>query len=124
MASPKFVTALVLLLASVQAQVYDHGKSHHLVIGQRQYNDVLVYQENINEPASLIGQKVIKEQTFNAIKDHVITEVRALDQATDDTGATVTVTGGGPGQDFIKLRFKSQRFHGVYFTVQVYAKPK
>ncbi|CAB0038880.1 unnamed protein product [Trichogramma brassicae] len=114
---------LVLLCLAALAALA-HSQSHDLVIGERQYNDILVYSENIALQASVVGQKVVHEQTFSAINNHVITQVVAKDSANDGTGATVTVTGGGPGHDSITLRFKSQRFRGVYFTVQVFAKPK
>ncbi|XP_014238050.1 probable salivary secreted peptide [Trichogramma pretiosum] len=114
---------LVLLCLAALAALAQ-SQSHDLVIGERQYNDILVYSENIALQASVVGQKIVHEQTFNAINNHVITQVVAKDSADDGTGATVTVTGGGPGQDHITLRFKSQRFRGVYFTVQVFAKPK
>lgn len=98
--------------------------SNDLIVGSRTYDDQLVHEENIAIGASIIGKKVIHEQTIKVLTNHVITQVLALDQATGNTGAEVTVTKGGPGQDSITLRFKSQRFRGIYFNVKVYAKIK
>lgn len=110
--------------SALEEKVAARIESNNLIVGKRQYNDKLIYQENINKKASIIGMKIILEKVINVPRDYVITEVRALDMMTDGTGAFVVVTGGGPGQESISLRFKSQRFHGIYFVVQVYAKPR
>lgn len=99
--------------------------SNDLTVGARQSNDKLVYDGIIDIPASWIGRKVIHEQTFNAtLSNHIITQLRALDLAENDTGASVIVTAGGPGHESMTLRFKSQRLRGIYFRVLVFAKSR
>lgn len=109
-------------VAELEWNIIRDGQNN-LIVGERAKNDHLDYQENISVGASLIGKKVVVEKTFNVTKGHVITQIRALDQATDGTGATSVITAGGPERNSVTLRFKSQRFHGVYFVVQLYAKP-
>ncbi|XP_003424275.1 probable salivary secreted peptide [Nasonia vitripennis] len=117
-------TADFSIRASLEKQVAARDESNNLIVGKRHPNDKLMYQENINKRANIVGKKTIYEEVINVPRDHVITAVRALDMMTDGTGAFVVVTGGGPGQESVSLRFKSQRFHGIYFIVQVYAKPR
>lgn len=110
--------------ATSEENVAIRVESNNLIVGKREYNDKLVYQENINKKPNIVGKKTIHEEVINVPRGYVITEVRALDMITDGTGAFVIVSGGGPGQESVSLRFKSQRFHGIYFIVQVYAKPR
>ena len=135
MASLKYSTSLFFLIATVAVIAVDpmslsednnfvESDSHHLIIGKKQPNDDLVYQETIGISASLIGKKVTLEKTFNAILNHVITQVRAIDIKSDGTGAYAMATAGGPGHQSVTLRFESQRFHGIYFIVQLFAKQR
>lgn len=122
--------ALVVALAAVAVQSTPYvkynpyaaaNKSHHLVVGQRQAGDALVYQENIYKPSSWL-QTVELIKTFNVTGNFAITQVLALDQKTDGNGAYAYLLGGGPAASAVKLRFKSQRSHGIKFIVQLYAK--
>ncbi|XP_003426707.1 probable salivary secreted peptide [Nasonia vitripennis] len=100
------------------------NKSNHLVVGNRQYGDKIIYSENIEEKFLITGKKLILNRTILAPNNYVITQVRALDKITDGTGAEPIVTGGGPDLTWVSLRFKSQRWHGIYFIVEVYARPR
>lgn len=106
------------------AETFAVNKSNHLVVGNRQYGDKIIYNESIEEKYLITGQKLILNRTILAPNSYVITQIRALDKITDGTGAEPTVTGGGPDLTWVTLRFKSQRWHGIYFNVEVYAKPK
>lgn len=108
----------------VSLDVFAVGKSNDLVVGQRQARDSLVYTESITEKFLVSGKKLIITKNIEVPNGYVITQVRALDKATDGTGAEATVIGGGPDMDWISLRFKSQRWRGIYFNIEVYAKPR
>ncbi|XP_014213543.1 probable salivary secreted peptide [Copidosoma floridanum] len=118
---------ILLLAATVSSNIFNTNSkeadtSNHLIVGHRESLDTLAHQENVSEWASLIGRIVEKTRTFNITNDYVITQIRALDRATDGTGANAVLVAGGPGSNFATLEFESQRFHGIYFTVQLYAK--
>ena len=117
------VSATPAINSLVDPENFAKNESHNLVVGSRQYNDKLIYEENISESYQISGKKKIITRTIKAPANYVITQVRALDQITDGTGAEPTVTGGGPGLNQVSLRFKSQRWHGIYFRLEVYAKP-
>ena len=102
---------------------YTPNKAHNLTIGTRQYGDSLVYQESIVKKSAWL-RVVEVNKTFNVTNNYVITQVQALDQKSDGTGAIATRLGGGPGWSNITLRFKSQRSHGINFLLRIYAKPR
>ncbi|KAJ8668346.1 hypothetical protein QAD02_010009 [Eretmocerus hayati] len=93
-----------------------------LKVGNRQPGDKLVSLEVVELEYKWYGTKIVEERTYRVPKGNIITFVHSIDQATDDTGAEAVVTGGGPGQDWVQIKFKSQRLHGVYHTVNIYAK--
>lgn len=96
--------------------------SNSLIVGKREAGDQSVHNENIAEKASVIGKKVIVTMNITVPPNYYVTQVECWDQASDGTGAEATLTGGGPGASSVSLRFKSQRFHGVYVKVEVFAK--
>ena len=98
------------------------NKSHNLIIGSRQPNDRLVYQENIVKPSKWL-QVIEVTKSFGIGPAFAITQVRAMDQKTNGNGAIATRVAGGPGYSNITLKFKSQRGHGINFVVQVYGRP-
>ena len=122
MAIAKISVVLVLALALVAGSVSAASKTHNLIIGSRQYGDSLLYAENISKPSSLLRIVEVKK-TFN-VKNHVITQVAALDMKTNGNGAIASRLGGGIGYDNITLKFKSQRGHGINFRVEIYGKPR
>ncbi|XP_058799496.1 probable salivary secreted peptide [Phymastichus coffea] len=126
MASLKLSTILLLTtLAVFSAEVASQAEigSHSITVGIREQNDKMIHQEHISESFLITGQKKIIERVIRASENHVITMVRAIDDATDGTGAEPSITSGGPGSDWVAVRFKSQRLRGVYFNLEVYAKP-
>lgn len=46
--------------------------------------------------------------------------VAAEDLWADDTGGDVSVTGGGVGQKFIQLQFRTQWYRGMKFRVRIW----
>lgn len=91
---------------------------------EREYGDLSIYRESIAEKFSWIGQKVVKKRNITAPYNHYITKVQCLDEYTDGTGADPEVIDGGSITDWVSLRFTSQRWHGIYFKVEVFAKRK
>ncbi|KAJ8668350.1 hypothetical protein QAD02_010013 [Eretmocerus hayati] len=111
---------LLLIVSSVLVAVC-LSEDKKLVVGERQLGDKLERSETVSEEYNIFGKKVIVEKWFNVTTPgHVITQVIATNQVTDGTGAEVTLYGGGPNNPGVKLRFKSQRWHGVYYKVEIY----
>ena len=97
------------------------NNSHHLIVGTRLPGDKLLVQENIVKSSKWL-HIVTVEKSFNATRYEVITQVVALDQKTNGNGAFATVLSGGPGYQTVRLKFKSQRGHGINFLVQIYGR--
>ncbi|XP_053981218.1 probable salivary secreted peptide [Hylaeus anthracinus] len=98
------------------------NKSHNFVVGYRMAGDRLILRQNVIKNSSWM-RIVVEEKTFNTSLYDRITVVQAMDQKTNGNGAYASLTAGGPGQNFVTLRFKSQRGHGINFVVEVYARP-
>ncbi|KAJ8668348.1 hypothetical protein QAD02_010011 [Eretmocerus hayati] len=107
---------ITLLIGSV------FSTQHNLEVGAHQPGDRLVTTDEVRIDANLI-KKVVEEREFLVPRGYVITMVKATNLSSDDTGAEVVMLGGGPGSDRVRLRFKSQRFEGVYHRVDIFAKP-
>lgn len=97
------------------------NKTHNLRVGSRTPGDELLFQKNIVKESKWL-RKVIVEETFNMPTYSIITLVEALDQKTNGNGAYASLTNGGPGSQNVKLRFKSQRGHGINFVVKIYGR--
>ncbi|XP_012280800.1 probable salivary secreted peptide [Orussus abietinus] len=95
--------------------------SHNLILGSRLPGDRLIIRENIIKPSKWL-QVITVERTYNASKYERITQVKALDQKTNGNGAYATLKYGGPGNQNVTLKFKSQRGHGINFVVEIYAR--
>lgn len=123
MASRKASVHVAFILAAL-AILFVSAESHNLIVGEREYGDDSIYRENIAEKYDWTGQKVIVTRNITAPYNYYITQVRCMDEATDGTGAEPAVTGGGPKGSWVNMRFKSQRWHGIYFRVEVFGKRK
>ena len=97
-------------------------QSHNIVIGKREQNDRLAYEENI-EKSSKLFQVVELEKTFYT-KDEIITQIVAIDKKTNGNGASAKIVQNGIGHNNVTLKFVSQRNHGIKFVVQIFAKPR
>ena len=125
-----FIVAFILALAVSSYAAPDWtnwnspkagNNSHHLIVGSRLPGDKLLVQENIVKTSKWL-QIVTVEKSFNTTRYDVITEVEALDQKTNGNGAYASVLSGGPGYQTVRLRFKSQRGHGINFVVKIYGR--
>lgn len=97
------------------------NKSHNLVVGSRMPGDKLVLKETIIKDSSWLRVQTV-QKTFNVSSWERITMVEALDQKTNGNGAYASILNGGPGHNNVTIKLKSQRSHGINFTVQIYAR--
>ncbi|KAG7206235.1 hypothetical protein KM043_003627 [Ampulex compressa] len=123
MFAPKCIVlaAFVALACNVELGSASGDKSHHLVVGSRLPGDKLSMKENIVKSSSWL-RIVTVEKTFYVQTHERITQVQALDQKTNGNGAYASLVGGGPGHNFVTLRFKSQRSHGINFVVEIFSR--
>ncbi|KAK0085229.1 hypothetical protein PV325_005564 [Microctonus aethiopoides] len=129
----KCVAVVLLLTAVVSASVIpleeytknqldqSGNQSHNLIVGGREYGDREVHVEHITKPSSWF-QIVTLEKTINIYGASRITQIQAFDQKTNGNGAYANIQAGGPGNNFVTLKFKSQRNHGIDFRVVIWAK--
>ncbi|XP_076277364.1 putative salivary secreted peptide [Lasioglossum baleicum] len=120
--------ALIAVIATEVASIpsYDNyasaNKSHHLIVGSRVPGDRLILRQSVIEKSSWM-QVISTTRTFNTTNTwEKITQVKALDQKTNGNGATASLLGGGPGSNYVTLKFKSKRGHGINFIVELYAR--
>ncbi|XP_047539261.1 probable salivary secreted peptide [Vanessa atalanta] len=99
-------------------------QSHDLAIGQASYGDVVIYKVNeykygfpLVVRTSIIEYPEAGQQNFAYIKAIFI-----KDNYIDGTGGYPTISSGGVGQRFVKIKLKSQRSHGFNFTVTIYGR--
>jgi len=97
------------------------NKSHNLIVGYRMPGDRLVLKQIVVKNSSWMKVSVV-EKTFNVSTWERITLIKALDAKTNGNGAYASIVRGGPGHSNVTLKFKSQRGHGINFTVEVYAR--
>ncbi|XP_058790377.1 probable salivary secreted peptide [Phymastichus coffea] len=100
------------------------AEQNNLIVGELKTNDLLDYQENISVQPSWFSRRLILEKTFYATEGYTISQVRALDQATDGNGGYAVITAGGPGEKSVTLRFRNHWCHSIDFVVQLYAGSK
>lgn len=122
------VTVITLFIIgstdSTTSKIYPRAtvnKSHHLIVGRREFNDRLDYQEFIVKNSQTL-RVVTVEKTFNASRNSYITQIQALDQKTNGNGAYASLLKNGPGFNNVTLKFKSQRGHGINFKVLIYSR--
>ncbi|XP_011161050.2 probable salivary secreted peptide [Solenopsis invicta] len=96
-------------------------ESHNLIVGIRSPGDRLSYTENIVKDSSWLRIVTI-EKTFFVPQGERITMLEALDQKTNGNGAHASILNGGPGNNNVTLKFKSQRSHGINFVVKLYSR--
>lgn len=120
---PTSVLLLLLAIATLanSAVVNTTDKSHHLTIGSRVWGDRLLQRIHVQKDYSWF--RVVKEtKTFTGDGISKITEIQALDQTRDGSGAYVALINGGPDQTYVTLQFKSQRSQPIDFIVEIYGK--
>ncbi|XP_018401030.1 PREDICTED: probable salivary secreted peptide [Cyphomyrmex costatus] len=134
MSAYKYIISLAVLVAALLTvttvpsangaitSYAENNKSHHLIVGYRMAGDRVVLKENIIKNSSWMKVQIV-EKTFNISRNERITLVEALDQKTNGNGAHASILNGGPGHNFVSMRFKSQRGHGVNFALNLYGRP-
>lgn len=134
MSAPKLLFYLTIVTVTVLSAQVDpssqetySGKSnkdnsHNLVVGYRLPGDKLVLRQNVIKNSSWM-RVVVVEKSFSILEFERITLLRALDQKTNGNGAYASILEGGPGHNNVTIRFKSQRGHGIDFTVELYSRP-
>ncbi|XP_043461988.1 probable salivary secreted peptide [Leptopilina heterotoma] len=113
-----FILALTVSSYGIQSvDSYSENKSHNFSTGARHWDDKLLFKTNVIEPSKWL-RKVVVERRFNVTG--YISQVAAYDHKNDGTGAHVALTAGGPQAQYVTLRFKSERGHGINFDVEIY----
>ncbi|KAK0085231.1 hypothetical protein PV325_005566 [Microctonus aethiopoides] len=107
--------------AYIQQYAVAPNKSHHLIAGSRLPGDRLLLQQYIVKSSSWM-QITTVEKSFNVSRYEKITQIQALDQKSDGTGAYPSIVRGGPGTSNVTMKFKSQRSKGINFVVLIYAR--
>ncbi|KAL7300532.1 hypothetical protein TKK_0006530 [Trichogramma kaykai] len=120
MVSPRLVLVCVLLAVVVETLAVT--RPNDVFVGARIPGDRIIQRERIVKDASKIGRKAIVSKTFSGDGYSNITYIRALDQHTNGHGATATIISGGTGFKFVTMKFKSERFRGIDFVVELYGK--
>lgn len=114
--------ALLVLLFCAVAACY--GQSHDLNIGQATFGDVIIYKATeCKYGFPFITRSSILE--YPEPGQHNYAYIKAIyvkDNNHDGSGGYPTVSAGGVGQRFVKLKLKSQRGSGFNFTVTVYGR--
>ncbi|XP_022115365.1 probable salivary secreted peptide [Pieris rapae] len=110
--------SLLCLAAAVSSQ------SHDLSLGQATYGDVIVYKLNEHKygfpfmvRTSIIEYPEPGQHNFAYIK-----AIYIKDNERDGTGGYPTISAGGIGQRFVKIKLKSQRGSGMNFTITIYGR--
>uniref|UniRef100_A0A6V7IZ10 Uncharacterized protein n=1 Tax=Bracon brevicornis TaxID=1563983 RepID=A0A6V7IZ10_9HYME len=95
--------------------------SHNLVAGNRDPADHLGYQGYVIR-LGIFGTVLNVEQTYEVDRNENITQVLAFDQSIGNRGGYAELVKGGPNDNFVTIKFTSQRGAGILHRVQIYAK--
>ncbi|CAG4966121.1 unnamed protein product [Colias eurytheme] len=116
----RFLSLITLLCLAAAAS----AQSHDLVLGQATYGDVIIFKQNESKygfpfivRTSIIEYPEPGQNNFAYIK-----AIYIKDNERDGTGGYPTISAGGIGQRFAKIKLKSQRGNGFNFTVTIYGR--
>ncbi|XP_075986224.1 putative salivary secreted peptide [Anticarsia gemmatalis] len=111
--------AILFCLAAICA-----GQSHDLSIGQATYGDVIVYKaDEIKYGFPFFIRTSIIEYPEPGQKNYAyIKAIYIKDNERDGSGGYPSISAGGIGQRFVKIKLKSQRGGGLNFTVTIYGR--
>ncbi|PZC71300.1 probable salivary secreted peptide [Helicoverpa zea] len=114
-------SSIAILLCLIGAAC---SQSHDLVIGQAQYGDVIVYKaDEVRYGFPFIVRQSILEYPEQGQKNYAyIKAIYIKDNDRDGTGGYPSISAGGVGQRFVKIKLKSQRGSGLNFTVTIYGR--
>ncbi|XP_071573745.1 probable salivary secreted peptide [Temnothorax nylanderi] len=133
MSAYKYIAGLVFLVTvlltintvpangSIDSYAPANQASHHLIVGYRIPGDRRVLKQSIIKNSSWMKVQVI-QKTFNVSRGERITMVKALDQKTNGNGAYASILRGGPGHNYVTIKFQSQKGHSINFVLQLYAR--
>ncbi|VVC86900.1 unnamed protein product [Leptidea sinapis] len=113
-----YITLSLCLIAAANCQ------SHDLVLGQATYGDVIIYKVNEYKYGfPLIVRTSILEYPDPGQHNYAyIKSIYIKDNDRDGTGGYPTISAGGVGQRFVRIKLKSQRGYGLNFTVTIYGR--
>nr|AFH57149.1 REPAT29 [Spodoptera exigua] len=111
------VAILFCLLAAAASQ------SHDLILGQATYGDVIVFKaDEVKYGFSFIGRTSIIEYPDRGRRTTPIKAIYVKDNERDGSGGYPSISAGGIGQRFVKIKLKSQRGSGLNFTITIYGR--
>ncbi|CAK1547760.1 unnamed protein product [Leptosia nina] len=112
------LVVVICLAAAVSSQ------SHDLIVGQATYGDVIVFKQNEYKygfpfmvRTSIIEYPEPGQHNFAYIK-----AIYVKDNERDGSGGYPTISSGGVGQRFVKIKLKTQRGYGMNFTITIYGR--
>ncbi|XP_061705401.1 probable salivary secreted peptide [Cydia pomonella] len=112
------VLSLLCLFAAYSCQ------SHDLVLGQTTYGDVVLYKVNEYKYGFpfFLRTSIIEYPEPGKYNFAYIRAIHIKDNDHDGTGGYPSISAGGIGQRFVKIKLKSQRGSGFNFTVTIYGR--
>lgn len=101
-----------------------YTQSHDLVLGQATYGDVIIYKVNESKYGFpfFVRTSILEYPEPGQTNFAYIKAIFIKDNDKDGTGGWPTVSAGGIGQRFVKIKLKSQRGYGLNFTVTIYGR--
>ncbi|XP_063834263.1 probable salivary secreted peptide [Ostrinia nubilalis] len=112
------ILSIFCLIAAYNCQ------SHDLALGQATYGDVVIYKVNEYKYGFplMVRKSDIEYPEAGQTNFAYIRAIFIKDNVRDGTGGYPTVSAGGVGQRFAKIKLKSQRGYGFNFTVTIYGR--
>uniref|UniRef100_A0A2A4JR86 Salivary secreted peptide n=1 Tax=Heliothis virescens TaxID=7102 RepID=A0A2A4JR86_HELVI len=112
------IAILLCLIAAASTQ------SHDLAIGQATYGDVIIFKaDEVKYGFPFIVRTSILEYPEQGQNNYAyIKAIYIKDNERDGTGGYPSISAGGIGQRFVKIKLKSQRGSGLNFTVTIYGR--
>uniref|UniRef100_A0AB38ZEA3 Heteropteran venom family 3 protein 1 n=1 Tax=Ectomocoris sp. TaxID=3104572 RepID=A0AB38ZEA3_9HEMI len=100
------------------------GPTHHLILGNRQYGDRMLYTAREKMPSAMLRVKTLDVQwPLKGMQSHErITRIEVLDQKDKGTGGCAFLANGGVGDNHVKLHLKTQRGGSFDFVVNIYGR--
>ncbi|CAH2058263.1 unnamed protein product, partial [Iphiclides podalirius] len=116
--------SVCILLCVLAAACQSAAQSHDLVLGQATYGDVVIYKVNEYKYGFpfFVRTSVLEYPEPGQTNFAYIKAIYVKDNDRDGTGGYPTVSAGGIGQRFVKIKLKSQRGYGLNFTVTIYGR--
>ncbi|XP_053620099.1 probable salivary secreted peptide [Plodia interpunctella] len=110
--------SLLCFIAAVSCQ------SHDLVIGKPGFGDVIIYRINEYKYGFpfIVRSSTIEYPEPGHYNLAYISSIYVKDNEYDGSGGYPTISAGGVGQRFAKIKLKSQRGNGFNFTITIYGR--